>query len=370
MEPLPVTHRRAGPRRSSALILVVTLLAASCTATPSVAPTEQNRTPSEPTAPAPSSFAPPAAPTSAPTPTPTLAIPLALVADVREPRVELTLDQVQAALDASEVLLPCGISDLSLAGTVQSTDGTACLPADALTDRVHGHPGQLALLPPGLVSARVKVLRVGGADLFGPPSVRALRYPLRAVARDLPPAWTWYDPAAIRTIVSTGDTCPDRGVSLQTVVRDRGWAWALDGGRARYTGVVMDHAFSGPTGNGWPVVEAVRTGGHGLIRALLTDADITVNDFECPMISGFVEHYTGTVFNVDPRVARLLAGAGVDVVTLGSNHITDQGTEGLRQTLAYLDAAGIRHTGAGMDLARALAPAVVNVRGLRFALVG
>jgi poly-gamma-glutamate synthesis protein (capsule biosynthesis protein) len=40
------------------------------------------------------------------------------------------------------------------------------------------------------------------------------------------------------------------------------------------------------------------------------------------------------------------------------------------QTIDYLDAAGIKHTGAGKTLADALAPAVVDVRGIKFAFVG
>jgi poly-gamma-glutamate capsule biosynthesis protein CapA/YwtB (metallophosphatase superfamily) len=40
------------------------------------------------------------------------------------------------------------------------------------------------------------------------------------------------------------------------------------------------------------------------------------------------------------------------------------------QTLSYLDQAGIAHTGAGKNLADALAPAVVDVRGVKFAFVG
>jgi poly-gamma-glutamate synthesis protein (capsule biosynthesis protein) len=77
------------------------------------------------------------------------------------------------------------------------------------------------------------------------------------------------------------------------------------------------------------------------------------------------------VFNIDPSVAKLLATeGGLKVVTLGSNHITDARQTGVLQTIDYLDAAGIKHTGAGKTLADALAPAVVDVRGIKFAFVG
>lgn len=195
--------------------------------------------------------------------------------------------------------------------------------------------------------------------------------PYRLVGRapSPPREWLAYDVDEVRTLISTGDTCPDRGVSYQAIVLGKGWDWVLDGGTVAYTGVHMDRRFSGPTGSGWPVVDAVRNGDHGAVRALLRDADVTVNDFECPMIKRFTQG-SGTSFSVDPKVAALLAGSGVDVVTLGSNHITDRGADGVRQTLAFLDRAGIAHAGAGMDLDEALAPAVVEVRGLRFAFVG
>ncbi|MGZ6378553.1 MAG: CapA family protein [Candidatus Limnocylindrales bacterium] len=356
--------RRAS--RLPALLLVVSVVACTSTSTPAT------------TAPAPSTSqgasAAPASPGASPSATPTASqavtsVPLALVADVRDKRDGLTIPATRAAI-AGGALVPCGLTDLRLAGQALAAPSQTCLSADKITALVHGHAGVIGLLPPGLVSARVKVLRVGGADLFGPPSVRKLAYPLAAAAHDLPAAWTAYDVADIRTVDSTGDTCPDRGPAKAAIVQGRGWPWILNGGSARYTGLHMDTAFSGPTGNGWPVVEAVRRGDTGKVRALISDADITVNDFECPMLAKFVYHSHGTVFNIDPKVAPLIAGAGIDVVTLGSNHITDAGTSGVKQTLAYLDANKVKHTGAGLNLAQALAPAVIDVRGVRFAFVG
>ncbi len=308
----------------------------------------------------------PPSPSASPAPVDTY---LALVADVRDKREGLSLDAARKAITTG-ALIPCGVTDLQLGGQPLAVPTAACVPADQIADRVHGHAGALGLLPPGLVSARVKALRLGGADLFGPPSIRAQAYPLEGVAHGLAVAWTGYDPEQVRTLVSTGDTCPDRGPAREALVLGKGWPWILNGGTARYTGTYMNTFFSGPTGNGWPVVRAVRRGDSGRVRKLMSDADITVNDFECPMLARFTYHPHGTVFNIDPRVAPLLAGAGVDVVTLGSNHITDAGASGVKQTLAYLDANGIRHVGAGMNLAQALAPAVVDVRGLRFAFVG
>lgn len=354
-------------RRIIVALLVVVLAACTssptpvlqATPTPTVVPGGfPTPTPTEPATPSPSAV-------------PTLGLvttDLALVADVREPRLGLTAAELRAAL--GKALIPCGVTDLRLGGASVALPSTPCVAADTISDRIHGHAGLLALLPPGLVGPRVKVLQVAGADLFGGPTIRAKPYPLTATADGLPAAWTGYDASQIRTVDSTGDTCPDRGPAHQAIVLHKGWPWTLDGGYARYTGTYMDTRFSGPTGKGWPVVLARRTGQTGSVHQLISDSDITVNDFECPMLAGFTYHSKGTVFNVDPKVGPLLASAGVKVVTLGSNHITDAGSSGVRQTLQILDADHIAHTGAGLDLTRALAPAVVDVRGLKFAFVG
>ena len=159
-------------------------------------------------------------------------------------------------------------------------------------------------------------------------------------------------------------------MSLWAVVKGKGWDWTLKGGTARYTGVHMDREFDGPDGNGWPVVTAVRTGqGVGAVWSMIHDADLAVNDFECPMVAGFSQHDSGTYFTIDPRVAGLMKRVGMDVLSLASNHITDLGTPGILQTVKYADAAGVKHAGAGRNLAAAMKPAIVDVRGLKFAVL-
>jgi poly-gamma-glutamate capsule biosynthesis protein CapA/YwtB (metallophosphatase superfamily) len=297
-------------------------------------------------------------------------IPLALVADVRDLRVGLTAAQVAEELAAGRVAVPCGLDALAVAGETVAHDVAVCVEAAEITDSVRARKPRLGFLPAALVTPRVKVLRVGGADLFGAPRFRSKPYPLTATVADLPAAWAGFDPVDVRTIISTGETCPDRGVSYWANTRKKGWDWVLDGGTAKYTGIGVDRRFDGPDGNGWPVVKAVRTGHAGALRTLISDAELTIGDFECPMTSDFVQHDTGTVFSIDPEVAPLLARAGIDVVTLASNHITDQGVDALQETMDLLDDAGVRWFGAGMNLAAARKPARIDVRGIRFAFVG
>ena len=297
-------------------------------------------------------------------------LPLALVADVRDLRESLTVAQLAKELAAGRVAVPCGLDELALDGNPVAADTGVCVKAAEITKAVRARKPRLGLLPAALVTPRVKVLRVGDADLFGAPRFRSKPYPVTATAANLPSAWAGFDVADVRTIISTGETCPDRGVSYWANTRKKGWDWVLDGGTARYTGIGIDRRFDGPDGNGWPVVKAVRSGNAGAVRTLISDAELTIGDFECPMTSDFVQHDTGTVFSIDPKVAPLLARAGIDVVTLASNHITDQGIDALQETMDLLDDAGVRRFGAGMNLAQARKPAVIDVRGVRFAFVG
>jgi hypothetical protein len=61
-----------------------------------------------------------------------------------------------------------------------------------------------------------------------------------------------------------------------------------------------------------------------------------------------------------PEAAGALARAGVDAMTLANNHAFDTGPEGLADTMAHLDAAGIVSVGAGTDLARAEQPLLLR----------
>lgn len=63
------------------------------------------------------------------------------------------------------------------------------------------------------------------------------------------------------------------------------------------------------------------------------------------------------------------AYAGFDVVALANNHVMNYGAEGLAQTIEILDAAGIRHCGAGRDRAEAHRPAIVTGAGRRVAFL-
>ena len=94
-------------------------------------------------------------------------------------------------------------------------------------------------------------------------------------------------------------------------------------------------------------------------------ADLVFGNLECclyrPPAGHTVEHEG---FFADPEVAgAALAEAGIAAVGLANN--VNYGAAAILGSIAELDRCGIAHTGAGVDLAAARAPAIVERGGLR-----
>ncbi len=73
-------------------------------------------------------------------------------------------------------------------------------------------------------------------------------------------------------------------------------------------------------------------------------------------------------FRSAPKNVAVLLAAGIDAVSIANNHVLDYGEEALLQMLEVLDRAGIAHSGAGENFAKASAAACANVRGVRVGL--
>jgi hypothetical protein len=134
------------------------------------------------------------------------------------------------------------------------------------------------------------------------------------------------DPAHVRTLIATGDTIPARLIDI-AATRRNDFLWPFR-----------------------PTADVVR------------NADITFVNLEAPLLAGCPERPTGLVFCGDPRFVDGLTAIGTRVVNLANNHVyagpdTDR-------TAALLQQHGIPSaTNLG-------APAILDVRGLRFAFVG
>ena len=75
----------------------------------------------------------------------------------------------------------------------------------------------------------------------------------------------------------------------------------------------------------------------------------------------------GINYRMHPANIPCLTAASIDCCTLANNHVLDWGYAGLKETLASLDKAGIRASGAGRDRMEATAPATIGLaNGARF----
>lgn len=104
----------------------------------------------------------------------------------------------------------------------------------------------------------------------------------------------------------------------------------------------------------------------------LRDADLAVVNLECA-ITESLQRWKGEpkafYFGAPLAAVNALSDAGIDLVSLANNHILDYEFHGLADTLWQLRAQGIANAGAGADIRAALAPAVIERKGSRFAMV-
>jgi poly-gamma-glutamate synthesis protein (capsule biosynthesis protein) len=118
---------------------------------------------------------------------------------------------------------------------------------------------------------------------------------------------------------------------------------------------------SGPAVDGWGFAE---------VKPLFAGADLVVVNLECPFTSRGAPIPKNFNFRARPATVSVLVDAGVRVVSLANNHMMDYGPDGVVDTIATLDAAGIAHFGAGRTLAEARRPAIVEVGGIKIAFLG
>lgn len=105
-----------------------------------------------------------------------------------------------------------------------------------------------------------------------------------------------------------------------------------------------------------------------LIAPLMT-GDIGFANLEGPLTDRGEVWPKAYNFRTPPRFASGLLTGHFNAVSLANNHAMDYGAIGLQDTIAALDAAGVRHTGGGDGILQALTPAVFDIRGIRVAFV-
>jgi poly-gamma-glutamate synthesis protein (capsule biosynthesis protein) len=281
------------------------------------------------------------------------------------PERDIALEEVRSAIEGrsdrySSVVIgaedPAALWDalgVTPAASVRSAS------VDEVRAAVEGSRKTVGLLPAGQVGPDVRALAVDGVGLFGSDRVRQLgTWPLLAAGSEL------FDPEQTWTIMAGGDVMLDREPHRKSVIEGRGPDFPWSGGFAEIT------ARTCCTVDGGPAIAVRRVGPRGAVRELLSSADIAIVNHEAPAPDEPLYHASGLVFNVDPAMLPGVADAGVDVVSLANNHIRNAGSEGVRDTIRNLRAAGIRTFGAGRDPARARKPACFEQAELQVCLLG
>ena len=120
-----------------------------------------------------------------------------------------------------------------------------------------------------------------------------------------------------------------------------------------------------------PELTGAVAAGEDLIR-LMSGFDFNIVNLECPVVldEGPRKIYkTGPHLKADASIFGFLRQLNVGVVTLANNHILDYGEKGLRQTLDTCGREGVLTVGAGMSLAEASAPLILEKSGIKVAIV-
>lgn len=223
---------------------------------------------------------------------------------------------------------------------------------EALLDAMTFGSGRWALVPVDAVHPSVVVLAVDGRDPWSPGgaadwpfverwAVRPQTHVGRAWAERVERALAVEPPAALR-IVATGDILQTR-CTLARIEALGDWRAPL----------------ATPLGE------------------FLAAADLTIGSLDTS-IQDLAEPYRcveTTNLSAPPETLAALQTAGFDVLSVATNHTFDCGTAGacgadaFLRTLELLEGAGIRPVGGGRDLEEALAPVVVELAGVRVAVL-
>lgn len=99
------------------------------------------------------------------------------------------------------------------------------------------------------------------------------------------------------------------------------------------------------------------------VAPTLKAADLVVGQLEVPYTT---RDEQALALGRDPENLQALVSAGMQVVTLAGNHVSDAGAAGIEDTIAWLRDHGIAYTGAGMSLKEARRPVILEKERVRF----
>ncbi len=105
------------------------------------------------------------------------------------------------------------------------------------------------------------------------------------------------------------------------------------------------------------------------IRQIFATCDIVLANLECTLPGKEMVATEPRVFTSEAQICGL-AKAGINVVSLANNHAFDAGDEGFGRITALLEKQNIAWFGAGLTLSDAIRPCLMEIRGIRIAIIG
>ncbi len=109
---------------------------------------------------------------------------------------------------------------------------------------------------------------------------------------------------------------------------------------------------------------------YGNLLPVMRASDIRIVNLEGPLCENETPVWkSGTVLKGEVEHVHGLTRVPFEVVTLGNNHVFDHGVEAFEKTLELLRDKGIQTVGAGMTSGDAKKPLVLDVNGIRIALI-
>jgi len=106
------------------------------------------------------------------------------------------------------------------------------------------------------------------------------------------------------------------------------------------------------------------------VAPLLKRAPVVMGNLEGPFARIARRQERNFSYRMNPALAKAIAEARINVLTLANNHLMDCGRTGVLETLAALDAASIAALGAGIDSRHAHEPVIRQAGGLRIGMLG
>ncbi len=99
---------------------------------------------------------------------------------------------------------------------------------------------------------------------------------------------------------------------------------------------------------------------------ITTTGDIVFGNLESPLVKGFPTPSESMVFRADPKIIAGLKYGGFNILSLANNHIKNQGSEGIANTINELNLANISHVGAGQNINEATTPVIIKIDEITF----